>query len=524
MGIDDFRWFDLFHRRGTRRDFLRAGGSAAALIACGGALPARRGDAAPRFRSDPFELGVASGDPLPDGVVLWTRLSGAALAETGRHEAQVPVRWEVAEDEGFGRIVRSGENLAIPALGHSVHAEVEGLEPGRVYHYRFISGGAVSRVGRTRTAPPAGAPVDRLRFAFCSCQNYEDGFYTAYRHMADEDLDLVVHLGDYIYEGGQNRRAVRPHEGPEIFSLDQYRARYALYHTDADLREVHARFPWTTTWDDHDVDNNYAAGIPENDQAPEAFLLRRTAAYQAYYEFMPLRRRSTPRGPEMSIYRTVSFGDLVSMKVLDTRQYRDDQACGDRFKPDCQGRWDPTRTLLGQNQEDWLLGGLRDSRARWNVLAQQVMMAPLRNWDSDGQPTNSMDTWDGYPVARQRVLDAFEHVPNAIVLTGDIHSSWAGNLHVRGPQSPVVGAELVCSSITTNGDGYDVPARDGFKEWNPHFLFHDERRGFVSCELTPARLTASFRVLPYVREPDAPIETRGVFVVEAGRPGVVRDL
>jgi alkaline phosphatase D len=524
MGIDDLRWFQLFNRRGTRRDFLRVGGSAAALIACGGALPARRGDPSPRFRSDPFELGVASGDPLPDGVVLWTRLGGASLAEAGTPDAPVPVRWEVAEDEAFSRIARSGENLALPELGHSVHAEVEGLEPSRVYHYRFVSGGAVSRVGRTRTAPAAGARTDRLRFAFCSCQNFEDGYYTAFRHMASEDLDLIIHLGDYIYEGGQNPRAARRHEGPEIFSLDQYRARYSLYRTDLDLQAVHAGFAWTATWDDHDVDNNYAAGVPENDQAPEAFMLRRAAAYQAYYEFMPLRRRSAPSGPAMSMYRTVGFGDLVSMKVLDTRQYRDDQACGDRFKPDCEGRWEPSRTLLGQPQEDWLLRGLRESPARWNVLAQQVMMAPLRNWDTEGRPTNSMDTWDGYPVARQRVLDAFERVRNPVVLTGDIHSSWAGDLHKGDIRSPVVGAELVCSSISTNGDGYDVPAKDGFTEWNPHFKFHDERRGYVSCEATPERITASFRALPYVREPDAPLQTRGVLVVEDGRPGVVRDL
>ncbi len=324
----------------------------------------RRGDAAPRFRSSPFELGVASGDPLPEGIVLWTRLSGAALAEAGTLLARVSVRWEVARDEGFQRIVRSGEQLALPELEHSVHAEVEGLEPACAYHYRFIAGGAASAGGRTRTAPAPGARTDRLRFAFCSCQNYEDGWYTAFRHMAAEDLEVVVHLGDYIYQVGRSRRAVRPHDGPEVFMLDEYRGRYALYRGDSDLQAAHAAFPWIATWDDHDVDNNYAGGVPENEVDSEAFLLRRTAAYQAYYEFMPLRRSSAPRGLEMPIFRALRFGDLMSMSVLDTRQYRDDQACGDRFKPDCEGRWEPGRSLLGPAQESWLFAQLRSSPHR----------------------------------------------------------------------------------------------------------------------------------------------------------------
>jgi alkaline phosphatase D len=527
MGLEDLRWLDLVHRVETRRDFLRIGARAAALIACGGTLAARRGDVAPRFRSEPFELGIASGDPMPDGLVLWTRLAGRALEETGAQAEQVPVRWEVAEDEGFTRVVRSGEALAIPELGHSVHVEVDGLRPAYVYHYRFLSGGAVSAVGRSRTAPAPGEPTDRLRFAFCSCQNWEDGWYTAYRHMTGEDLDLVVHLGDYIYEIGQSNRAVRHHEGPELFTLDQYRSRYALYRTDPDLQAVHAAFAWTATWDDHDVDNNYAGAIPENGD-PALFLQRRIAAYQAYYEFLPLRRRSVPRGPDMSMYRSLQFGDLMAMSVLDTRQYRDDQPCGDRFKPDCDARFDPTRDLLGGAQESWLLGRLAESRdtTKWSVLAQQVMMAPLKNWNTDGDPTHSMDTWDGYPAARQRVLEAFGSgaVRNPVVITGDVHSSWVADLHAGETDSPVVGTEFVCSSITTNMDGYDVPAADGFREWNPHLRYHEERRGYVSCEVTPERFQASFRFVPWVTRPDAPLQTRAAFVVEDGRPGAVRDL
>lgn len=527
MGIDDLRWFDLFNRRGTRRDLLRVGSSAAALVMFGGTLPARRGDARPRFRSDPFSLGVASGDPLSDGVVLWTRLSAASVAEIGNPDAAVPVRWEVADDDAFRRVVRSGDSLALPELGHSVHAEVAGLEAGRVYHYRFLAGGVASTVGRARTPPAPGARVESLSFAFCSCQNYEDGYFTAYRHMAAEDLDLMVHLGDYIYEGGISRNAVRPNDRPEVYTLEQYRGRHTQYRSDEDLQAAHAAFSWVTTWDDHDVDNNYAGGISQDRQEPQAFLLRRAAAYQAYYEFLPLRRTSVPRGPDMSLYRRLGFGDLISMSALDTRQYRDDQACGDRFKPDCHARWDPTRTLLGARQERWLLSGLTASKARWNVLAQQVMMAPLENRNAEGSPTHSMDTWDGYPAARQHVLDTLASgaVANPMVLTGDVHSSWVADLHVGDADSPVVGTELVGTSITTNGDGRDIrEGPDALRDRNPHLRFHDDRRGYVRCDVTRERLTAHFRAVPWISKPGAPLETRAVFVVEDGRPGAVRDL
>ena len=526
MNANDLRWFDLFQGRLTRRDALRVGGSAAALIALGGAMPARRSDHAPRFLADPFHLGVASGDPSPDGVVLWTRLDRAAVAEAAHPEARIPVTWEIADDEAFQRTVLSGAVLATPELGYSVHAEVEGLEPGRVYHYRFLTGGAASPVGRARTAPAPGAPTSRLRFAFCSCQNYEDGYYTAYRHMLGEELDLLVHLGDYIYEGGASRNAVRVNESPEVYTLDEYRGRYTQYRRDPDLQAAHAAFSWVVTWDDHDVENNYAGGVPQAEEELATFLLRRAAAYQACYEFMPLRKSAVPRGPHMDVFRRIEFGDLVSMNVLDTRQYRDDQACGDRFRPDCDARLDPARTLLGLEQERWLYDGLATSTARWNVLAQQVMVAPLERRSSEGLVTHSMDTWDGYPAARRRLLDvlASGKVAAPVILTGDIHSSWVADLHVDGLGSPLVGTELVGTSITTNGDGEDTlfeqdPARD----LNPHFRFHDERRGYVFCDVTPERLTAHFRAVRYISRPGAPLQTKAVFVVENGRPGALRD-
>jgi alkaline phosphatase D len=524
MGREDLRWFELFNRRATRRELLHAGAAAAALVAFGGTFPARREDARPRFRREPFDLGVASGDPLPDSVVLWTRLNHEAIAEAGS-PGQVPVRWEVAHDDSFQRIARSGETLAIPELGYSVHAEAEGLDADRLYFYRFFSGGVASPVGRTRTAPQPGARNASLRFAFCSCQNWEDGYYTAYRHMAAEELDLVIHLGDYIYEGGVSRIAVRPNNGPEVYDLNQYRDRYALYRGDKDIQAAHAACPWVVTWDDHDVDNNYAAKIPQDQQDPDGFLLRRTAAYQAYYEFMPLRRSSVPRGVDMGIYRRLQFGSLASLNVLDTRQYRDDQACGDRYKPDCEARLDMSRTLLGAEQERWLLDGLQSSTTRWNLIAQQVVMAPMMLLNDEGVSTHSMDTWDGYPGARQRLLDAFASpdVRSPVVLTGDVHSSWVADLHIGEFGSPVVGTELIGTSITTNGDGYPVGDQpDGVRDLNPHLLFHDERRGYVSCEVMPDQLTASFRAVPYISQPDAPLTTAATYVLESGQPGARR--
>jgi alkaline phosphatase D len=318
---------------------------------------------------------------------------------------------------------------------------------------------------------------------------------------------------------------VRPNNGPEVYDLNQYRGRYALYRGDKDIQGAHATCPWVVTWDDHDVDNNYAAKIPQDQQDLEAFLLRRTAAYQAYYEFMPLRRSSVPRGVDMGIYRRLDFGDLVSLNVLDTRQYRDDQACGDRYKPDCEGRLDMSRTLLGVEQERWLLDGLAGSGARWNLIAQQVMMSPMMLRNAEGVETHSMDTWDGYPGARQRLLNAFAspEVRSPVVLTGDVHSSWVADLHVGGFGSAVVGTELVGTSITTNGDGYEVGNQpDGIRDLNPHLLFHDERRGYVSCEVKPDQLVANFRAVPFISQPDAPITTAATYVIENGQPGALR--
>jgi alkaline phosphatase D len=510
----------------SRRDFISAARSVAALLVFG-ALPADGREPERHFRSNPFTLGVASGDPTPDGVALWTRLDRDVIENAGAIHGNVAVRWEVAEDDRFTRIARKGSQLAISELGHSVHVEVDGLQPGRHYWYRFMTGGEVSVTGRTRTAPAHDATLDLTRFAFASCQYYEAGYYTAYRRMTEEDdLDLVIHLGDYIYEGGTGRNQPRYHDGPEAVTLDQYRSRYVLYKSDPDLQAAHAAFPWIVTPDDHEVSNDYAGTIPQNNMPLDRFLQRRADAYQAYYEFMPLRRASMPSGPSMRLFRRVPFGRLASFHVLDTRQYRSDQPCGSGRKPLCADALSESRRMMGVEQEHWLMDGLHRSHARWNVVANQVMMAPLVRY-VNGTPTYSMDDWDGYVRERSRLMAflADAKPANPIVITGDIHTNWVGDLKkdFGDPRSPIVGTELVGTSITSGGDGSDsTEAGERALAENPHLKFFNAQRGYVRCTLTPDRLTADYRTLAYIREQNAPIETRASFVVTDGRPGAIR--
>ncbi len=479
----------------------------------------------PKFTSDPFSLGVASGDPLPDGVVLWTRLAPDPLNGGGMPSQAVTVKWEVAADEQMKEIVQRGSAVASPELGHSVHVEVKGLKPARWYWYRFSAGSAASPIGRTRTAPALNAQLANLSFAFASCQHYEAGFFTAYKHMADERLDLVVHLGDYIYEGAPAAGRPRKHNSPEIVSLEDYRNRHALYKSDPNLKLAHAAFPWIVTWDDHEVDNNYANDVPEDKQTRAAFLERRAHAYQAYYEHMPLRRSSLPRGSDMRLYRRLRFGDLAEFSVLDTRQYRSDQPCGDGNKPLCPEALNPQATMMGAEQERWLFDNLSASKTIWNVIAQQVMMA---RWDSGpgAELRLSMDKWAGYPAELNRFLNFLrERKPsNPIVITGDIHSNWVANLKADfdKPESAIVGTEFVGTSITSGGDGMDMrPDVERQMGENPHIKFFNGQRGYVRCDVTPKRWQSDYRIVATVTKPDEPISTRASFVVENGKPGTV---
>ncbi len=482
--------------------------------------------AQPRFSAYPFSLGVASGEPLPNSVILWTRLAPDPLNGGGMPEQNVPVQWQVSDDENMRRIIRSGTEIATPQLGHSVHAEVEGLRPAQWYWYQFRVGDEVSPIGRTRTAPGFGYRIDRFRFAFASCQNWQNGYYTAYKYMAQEDLDLVVHLGDYIYEGPPTLNAVRPHDGSgEPLTVEGYRNRYGLYKSDPNLQAAHAAFPWITTWDDHEVDNNYADDVPQDPalQSREAFLARRAAAYQVYYEHMPLRRFSLPTGADMQLYRRLTFGNLAEFNVLDTRQYRSDQACGDGTRINCTEALDPSRTITGQKQEQWLFQGLAKSQARWNILAQQVFMAQ-RDFEPGAEARLSMDAWDGYAASRDRLFQFLQQSQpaNPVVLTGDVHANWVADLKAdfNNPTSKTVGTEFVGTSISTGGDGSDTNANtEAILAENPHIKFFNNRRGYVRCELTPQRWQSDYRTVAAVTTLDAPITTRASFVVENGRPG-----
>ncbi|CAL9431460.1 alkaline phosphatase D family protein [Streptomyces sp. enrichment culture] len=521
-----------------RRRFLTTTGAAAALafatnLPAPGVAAAAELDAA-RITDDPFTLGVASGDPLPDSVVLWTRLAPVPFeADGGLPAERVTVHWELAHDERFRRVARRGTATAHPEFHHTVHVEAGHLEAGRVYYYRFRAGRWTSPTGRTRTAPGPGSRVASLTLAAVSCQAYHDGYYTPYAHLAAEDVDLVFHLGDYLYEyavdavGGQRKYTDRTL--PDVFrretlTLEDYRLRYALYKSDPDLAAAHAAHPFVVTWDDHETENNYAGGIPENDVPPEEFLLRRASAYRAYWENQPLRRPQRPAGPDMRLYRRLTWGRLAQFDVLDTRQYRSDQAYGDKAHVPGPESDDPARTMTGATQERWLLDGWRSSRALWNVVPQQVLFA-RRHMDATTPSRVSMDAWDGYSASRRRVLDGAKAagVENLMVLSGDVHSAYAFDIKddFDDPASATLGTEIVATSISSGRDGADKPATwDTYMSANPHLKFFNGRRGYVTVELGRQAARADFRTVPYVTRQGAPVTTAASFVTEVGRQGL----
>ncbi|MEX1039928.1 MAG: alkaline phosphatase D family protein [Pirellulaceae bacterium] len=508
----------------NRRQFILSGASLAVLPWLGG-MTLGQSRENPTFKSDPFTLGVASGDPSPDGMVLWTRLAPEPLAEDGGLPGEIyPVRWEIASDDAMQDIVKKGTALATPQLAHSVHVEVSGLEPDRWYWYRFSCGDAQTVVGRTRTTPRRSAKPDQLRFAFASCQHYESGLYTAYEHMAKEDLDLILHLGDYIYEGAARENNVRQHNSREIETLAEYRARLALYHTDEHLQAAHALCPWLVVWDDHEVDNNYATDISEQKGVePRDLLLRRANAYQAYYENMPLRARSMPKGPDMKIFRRIPYGRLAQFDMLDTRQYRSDQPNNDKAGPLAGDVFNPDATLLGDAQEKWLMAGMLRSTSNWNILGQQVMMGRA-NRGAEDQDRFSMDQWSGYDVPRSRLLKfiAERRIPNPVVLTGDIHKNWVNDLQVDfdNESDPVVATEFVGTSISSSGNGIEKPREhESVMSRNPFVKFFNGERGYVSCTVTPKEWKSDYQVVEYIDKPGAPLVTRASFVVESNKPG-----
>ena len=498
----------------TRRGFLN--GAAAIVAAPWLATSPRAADV------DRFPLGVASGQPRADGVVLWTRVIGEALPE------RVPVRWEVAADERFERIVARGEESAEAAWAHSVHAEPSGLEPGRWYWYRFQALGTQSAVGRTRTAPAADAAAT-LRFAIASCQRRDVGHYAGWRHAASAELDLILFLGDYIYETTIRKDPVRRVDGGEAFTLEQYRARYATYKQDPSLQAAHAAAPWLMVWDDHEVSNDYG-GLQGQDLAVD-MRARRTAAYRAYWEHMPFPAALRPTGADMRIVGRFDWGRLARIHLLDDRQYRDPQACprpghggsNTVALATCAALADPARTLLGAEQEAWLAAGW-DLDRPWNLLAQQTLMARMTWLDpAIGGGIYWTDGWDGYAPARHRLLStaAARNVPGLVVLGGDVHSNYVADLKpdFDDPASPVVGSEFCGTSISSLSSV--AQARIDFaREFNPHIRYgRSDQRGYMSFELDANELRASVQVVERPADPESSVTTAARFVVAAARPG-----
>jgi alkaline phosphatase D len=537
-----------------RRQSLRLAGmtavSAAALW-----LP-RSAWSQTRIRSNPFTLGIASGSPDAKSVVLWTRLApNGFLGVANLGPQDIPLRWEIAHDEGFARIAQSGQATALSQLAHSVHVEAGGLEPDRWYFYRFIAvqtGGSdwVSPVGRTRTMPAQDAPASRLRIAYASCQRWEHGYYSAYRHMRADAPDLVLFLGDYIYEYPNAGQAVRKpnatSHGGWTVTLDDYRSRYALHKSDADLQAMHAACPWAFTWDDHEVQNDYA-GLTPGDAGPSVadFAARRAAAYQAFYEHMPLRASvlqkalaGLAQGAEMRLYGQLSLGALGRICLLDPRQYKDAPVCtsagegaSSSVNPAQCPQWnDPARSFLGAEQERWLDGALsRGARSGgWNILAQSTRFGERNLRTGSTQQSYANDGWDGYLAARSRLTDALQkyEVNNAVMLGGDVHQNWVGQIKANyaKPRSATLGAEFCGTSITSRHSS--TSSNDKVPSWlerNPHYQFADiEKRGYGLADFSATKLQVSLRTVSDATLQDATVQTLAQFSVAAGRPVIER--
>lgn len=478
------------------------------------------------YAKDPFTMGVASGDPDATSVVLWTRLSPDPMVpDFGMPAHPVFVRWEVAEDDQFSRIVRTGEEEAHAGAAFTVHAEVNGLKPGRTYWYRFTSGDAMSPVGRTRTTPERNADVQNFRYVFSACQQYNFGFYGAWRHAVKESPDVIVFLGDYIYERAPpaGREKVRLTLNEDALDLASYRRRYATYKMDADLKAAHAAAPWLVIWDDHEVSNNYAGEWNPQGMSKADFLLRRSAGYQAWYEHMPVRKSSAPVGLSTRIYRSFNWGRAASMQLIDGRQYRTwtewPEFGADKNQiPDSDLRRDPKRTMLGLEQEAWLYDQLKRSNARWNILAQQYAIAERQvPGEKPGQWMYGNDAWDGYPATRERVLQALSGVSNPSVIGGDSHIFMAADLRLKR-EGQLVAPAFVGGSISSPAN--DVEGLGIAMKHNPDVYFGENKvRGYTLVEANQKEMSFTMRSMLDARDPRTEQQTLARFVIENGKPG-----
>jgi alkaline phosphatase D len=522
----------------SRRRLLTRASAGLALVTAPAVL--RQAAAQNWSKGNPFSLGVASGAPRPDGFVLWTRLAPEPMStdpETpgGMSGGDVTISYEIATDDAMANVVRAGDAVAEQKFAHSVHLDVGGLQPGRSYWYRFRSGEAASPVGRAVTLPAPGTSLDKLRFGFVSCANYEHGYFSAYRHLTDENPDVVLFLGDYIYDTIEEfKPTVRRHsDGVVAATLPTYRNRYAQYRLDQDLQRLHAQVPSLVTWDDHEVENDYADQWSQWFVEPARFLLQRAAAYQAFYEHMPVRPiLSHPEGPVMRVYDRFTFGDLIEISMIDGRQYRSREACysppykgGGHVETNetCPERLSAARTMMGFAQEAWLYEGFAKSKAQWNVIGQDVLMAQYHE-KQNGLDGFWTDDWDGYPANRTRLLKriAETRVSNPVVVGGDIHSFFANDLRsdFDDSASPIVATEFVGTSISSYALPYEVLAQTLNESPHVHF-FESRKRGYVSVDLDRSRMNVRMRVVSDAHDPSATISTLKTFAVENGKPGVV---
>jgi alkaline phosphatase D len=495
----------------------------------------------------PFALGVASGSPMPTSVVLWTRLATPLKSGKSIPNATIDVQWQVSEDDKFTRIVGKGISQAVPLLGHSIHVEATNLKPHRRYWYRFQVADALSAIGSTITAPLNDSQVASLRVVLASCQNFEQGYFHAWKHAVAEQPDLVLFTGDYIYEYGANMSAGRPrqHNSPEVKTLDEYRNRYSLYKSDVDLQAAHAAAPWISTWDDHEVANDYASDRDE--QFRDGFLKRRGAAYQAYWENMPLpvAMLDMAKLPAMQIYSRYSWGRLAQFHVLDDRQYRDYQVCPQNGKSGSSTVWrdqcpaldDPKRSLLGAKQEAWLADGLQKDMATWTVIGQQTLMAHMNQamgveFDK-GRERFWTDGWNGYQPARERLLQSVANAQSAgrakdtLVLGGDVHAWYLADLQMqkdvaqKGKAAAIVASEICGGSITSGSWPQDISEK--IVRNLPHYHYtRSDKRGYTLIDFNSKVATVKLRAVADVKLVESPVHTDATFVVERGRPGVQR--
>ena len=471
--------------------------------------------------SDPFTLGVASGDPTDQSVILWTRLAIDSLNGGGMPAKDIEVLWEVSSTDAFDDIVSSGLVTAEERFGHAVHIDVPLSTGESIVFYRFRIGDYVSPIGKTRLSSPSGSTTP-IKVAAVSCQNYTDGFYNAYADLVEQSPDLVTFLGDYIYESGVgtlDATTVRLHNSDEIKDLVAYRNRYALYRSDPLLQAAHAECPWVITWDDHEVENNYANLTPQDSADAEGHAARRAAAYQAWWEHMPV-RLSPPTDESLTIYRQFSWGDLLNLLVVDGRQYRDDQACGDAVlstQPACDEALDPARTMLGAEQEKWFSENINDTTKVWNVMANQTVMTDIRL----GAAVLNYDQWDGYAPDRNRILSDVvdQGVENFVVLTGDIHLAGVGQLTIDSNPTTAMGAEFVSTSISSSGNvSTDT---EGLLIALPNIIDAEtSHRGYTLHTLTANDWTAEYRIVENNLVEDSSTSVWKTFKVMAGSPAI----